>query len=178
MSMLHNIRLLLLALWLGAAIFFSAVVAPGVFRVIRPLNLPNGGEIAGAIVSRTLSFVNTSGFIISVLLLVTAFALKKRLGRLAFIFQIVLLLIVAVTTGLGEWVIAARMRGVRAAFNAPIDQISAADAGRIAFDALHGYSVAALSTAMSAALLAILLMFYRSTTPGPGERQSGDHRKH
>ena len=177
--MVHNIRLLLLALWLGAAILFSAAVAPGVFRVIRPLNLTNGGEIAGAIVSRTLTFVNTSGFIISLLLLVTAFALKKRLGGLTFTLQIVLLLIVAVTTGLGEWIIAARMRGLRATFTAPLDQISAADAGRIAFDAMHGYSVAALSTAMSAALLAILLMLYRSPTPGSGERpQSGDLRKH
>ncbi len=162
MSMLHNIRLLLLASWLGAAIFFSAVVAPSVFRVVRPLNLTNGGEIAGAIVSRTLTFVNTSGFIISLLLLATAFALKKRSGERIFSFQIVMLVIVAVTTGLGEWVIAARMRGLRAAFSAPIGQISAGDAGRIAFDALHGYSVAALSTAMSAALLAILLMMYRS----------------
>lgn len=162
LSLLQNIRALLLACWLGAAMFFSAAVAPTAFGVLRPLNLPNGSEIAGAIVSRTLSFVNTSGFIISLLLLVTAFAIKKQVGKGLFIFQIVLLAIVAVTTGLGEWVIAARMRGLRATFSSPIDQIAAGNAGRIAFDALHGYSVGALSTAMSAALLAFLLMLSRT----------------
>ena len=161
MSLLQNTRVLLLACWLGAAIFFSSAVSPTAFRVLRPLNLPNGSEIAGAIVSRTLSLVNVSGFVISLFVLVTAFALRKRVGKGLFICQIVLLLIVAVTTGVGEWVIAVRMRGLRATFSSPIDQIAAGDAGRIAFDALHGYSVGALSTAMSAALLAILLMLSR-----------------
>ena len=160
--MLNNIRLLLLASWLGAAIFFSGAVAPSAFRVLRAFSLPSASEIAGAIVSRTLSLVNTSGFIISLLLLVTAFALKKSFAKRTFIFQIALLLIVAVATGLGEWVIAARMRGLRAAFSAPIDQISAADAGRIAFDALHGYSVVALSVAMIAALIAFFVISKRA----------------
>ena len=162
MSVINNIRLLLLASWLGAAIFFSVVVAPTAFRVLRPLDLPNGSEVAGAIVSRTLTFVNTSGLIISLLLLITAFALKKRFGKPIFIIQAVLLVIIAVATWIGEWVIAARMRGLRAGFIAPIDQIPSGDPGRMAFDALHGYSVAALSTSMIAALLAILFMLYRS----------------
>jgi hypothetical protein len=160
--MLKNIRPLLLASWLGAAIFFSAAVAPSAFRVVRTFNLPNQSEIAGAIVSRTLTLVNMSGFIISLLLVVTAFAIKKRFGERSFLFQIILLVIVAAVTGLGEWVIAARMRGLRAGFRVPIDQVAAGDAGRMAFDALHGYSVAALSTAMVAALLAMLLMLSRS----------------
>lgn len=161
MSMLNNIRLLLLASWLGAAIFFSAAVAPSAFRVLRAFSLPNESEIAGGIVGRTLSFVNTSGFIISVALLVTAFALKKRFGQRSFTFQIILLVIVAFATGLGEWVIAARMRGLRAAFRVPIDQVSVGDADRIAFDALHGYSVAALSVAMLAALIAFFVISKR-----------------
>ncbi len=157
MAVLNNIRLLLLASWLGAAIFFSVAVAPNAFRVLRAFGVPNESEIAGAIVSRTLSFINVGGFIIGVALLVTAFALQKRFGRRAFIFQITLLLIVAAATGLGEWVIAARMRGLRVALRLPVDQVSA-DATRIAFDALHGYSVAALSMAMIAALIAFFVI--------------------
>src|SRR6185436_8279674 len=99
MSTLNNIRLLLLACWLGAAIFFSAAVAPSAFGVLRGFNLTNAGEIAGAIVNRTLSAVNTTGFVLSVLLLITAFVLKESYGRRAFILQIVLLIIVAITTG-------------------------------------------------------------------------------
>lgn len=162
MSTLNNIRLLLLASWLGAAVFFSAAVAPSAFRVLRAFNLPNASEIAGAIVTRTLSVVNTSGFILSVLLLITAFVLKGGYGRRAFILQTVLLVIVAVTTGVGEWVIAAKMRGLRAAMHTTIDQIPVGDPSRVAFDALHGYSVTALSIAIIAALIAFFVIANRA----------------
>src|SRR6266550_7957004 len=99
MSALNNIRLLLLASWLGAAIFFSAAVAPAAFRVLRAFNLPNASEIAGALVNRTLSVVNTSGFVLSVLLLISAFVLKAGYGQRAFVLQVVLLTIVGGTTG-------------------------------------------------------------------------------
>jgi hypothetical protein len=66
--------------------------------------------------------------------------------------------IVAIATGLGEWVIAARMRGLRAAMHGQIDQIPLNDPNRMAFAVLHGYSVAALSVAMIAAALVIVPM--------------------
>jgi hypothetical protein len=162
MSTLHNIRLLLLGSWLGAAIFFSAVVAPSAFRVLRSFDLINAAEIAGGIVTRTLGVVNTSGFVLSVLLLLTAFVLKESYGRRAFILQIVLLMILAITTAIGEWVIAAKMRGLRAAMPTTIDQIPAGDPGRVAFDALHGYSVTALSIAIIAALICFFVAANRA----------------
>lgn len=166
MSTLNNIRLLLLASWLGTAIFFSAAVAPGAFRVLRSFNLLNASEIAGAIVNRTLSVVNTSGFVLSVLLLITAFVLKESYARRVFVLQLVLLIIVGVTTGVGEWVIAAKMRGLRAAMRTTIDQIPAGDPSRVAFDALHGYSVTALSIAIIAALIGFFVMAKRKMTIG------------
>ena len=110
MNVLNNIRLLLLASWLGAAVFFSATVAPGAFRVLRTFDLPNQSEIAGALVSHTLSVINLTGVIVSMLVLVTTFALKNTLRRRTFSLQIILLAIMAVATAVGEWVIAARMR--------------------------------------------------------------------
>ena len=159
--MLNNIRLLLVALWLGAAIFFSAIVAPSAFRVLRTFELANQSEIAGAIVSRTLAAINISGFIIGLVLMVTAFAWRRAFSRLVFILQILLLTIVTAATAVGEWVIAARMRALRAAFQMPVDQVPLDDAGRIAFAALHGYSVVALSVAMIAALIAFFLISRR-----------------
>lgn len=158
MSVTNYIRMLLLAAWLGTAIYFSAVVAPSAFAVLRSFSLPNTSEIAGAIVTRTLSTVNRSGLFLSLLLLIIAPVVKKCYGRASFIFQNVLLLVVAITTGVGEWVIAAKMRGLRAAMLGQIDQLPLSDPNRIAFAALHGYSVAALGAAMIAALLVILLM--------------------
>jgi hypothetical protein len=88
--------------------------------------------------------------------------LKESYGRRAFILQIVLLMILAITTAIGEWVIAAKMRGLRAAMPTTIDQIPAGDPGRVAFDALHGYSVTALSIAIIAALICFFVAANRA----------------
>jgi len=158
LTVINQIRMLLLAAWLGIAIYFSAVVAPTAFTVLRSFGLPNANEIAGTIVTRGLSVVNISGFILSLLLLITAVVSKKSYSRASALFQSGLLTIVAVATGAGQWLIAARMRGLRAAMHGQIDQVPLSDPNRLAFAALHGYSVAALSVAMIAAGLVIVLM--------------------
>jgi L-alanine-DL-glutamate epimerase-like enolase superfamily enzyme len=53
------------------------------------------------------------------------------------------------------------MRALRSAMPLGIDRVAAGDAMRIAFDALHGYSVAALAIAVIAALIAYSVMFSR-----------------
>ena len=161
LSFLNQVRLFLLAAWLGAAIYFSVAVAPGVFGVLRSFSLTNASEIAGTIVTRTLSIVNVSGFILSSLLLIPTFALRKNYGRVSLILQFALLIIVTVATGLGEWVIAARMRGLRAVMHGQIDQVPLTDPNRLAFAALHGYSVSALAIAMIAGLIACFVIANR-----------------
>lgn len=161
LSILHNLRLLLIAAWLGAAVFFSAAVAPAAFQVSRGINLPNPGEIAGALVNRTLGVINLSGFVISALLIVLTVVLKKSYKASSFVAQLVLLTVVLVSTAVGEWVIASRMRALRTAMAIPIEQVSAGDPMRVAFQALHGYSVAALSIAIIAAIIAFIFMAQR-----------------
>jgi hypothetical protein len=151
-------RLILLAAWFGAALFFAAVVAPASFGVLRSFGLANTNEIAGAIVTRSLSVVNIAGFLISVLLLLTLFLRRSSGSRLSFIIECICLALIALATGIGHWVIAARMRALRAAMILPIDQIAIDDVRRIAFNSLHGYSVKALSLAMIAALVAMFVM--------------------
>jgi hypothetical protein len=148
----------LLACWFGAALFFGAVVAPAVFGVLRSFGLPNANEIAGGIVTRSLSVINVAGFVIALLLLVTAFLRRNSTGRVSFILECVCLGVIAVATGVGHWMIAARMRALRTAMVLPIDQISIDDPRRIAFNNLHGYSVNALGLAMIAALVAMVVM--------------------
>ena len=158
MSYLITLRLLLLGAWLGAAIFFSAAVAPAAFAVLRRFQLPNAGEIAGTIVSRTLGAINTSGFIVCLIALLLGVLLRKSYTRANLLAQVVLLLIAAASTGAGEWLIAARMRTLRAGFGMPIDQVALDDPGRVAFQTLHGYSVVALSVAIIAALVSFFLL--------------------
>ena len=145
-------------MWFGAALFFSVVVAPAAFGVLRSQGLPNASELAGAIVTRSLSVVNVAGFVIALLLLLTLFVVRGSAGRVALIVEAVCLVLIALATSVGHWVIAARMRAIRAALEVPIDQIAADDARRIAFNHLHGYSVNALGLAMIAALVALVLL--------------------
>jgi Domain of unknown function (DUF4149) len=151
-------RLILLACWFGAALFFGAVVAPAAFGVLRSFGLPNANEIAGSIVTRSLSVVNIAGFVVALLLLVTIILRRNASGRVSFIVECICLGVIALATGVGHWLIAARMRALRAAMVLPIDQIPADDARRVAFNNLHGYSVNALGIAMIAALVAMFLM--------------------
>ena len=151
-------RLILLACWFGAALFFGAVVAPAAFGVLRSFGLSNANEIAGSIVTRSLSVINVAGFLIALLLLLSLLLWRNYAGRISFIIECVCLVLIAIATGVGHWVIAARMRALRAAMVVPIDQIAADDPRRIAFGALHGYSVNVLGLAMIAALVALVLM--------------------
>ena len=151
-------RLILLACWFGAALFFGAVVAPAAFGVLRSFGLANANEIAGSIVTRSLSVINVAGFLIALLLLLSLLLWRNYAGRVSFIIECVCLVVIALATGVGHWMIAARMRALRAAMVLPIDQIATDDPRRIAFGALHGYSVNVLGLAMIAALVAMVLM--------------------
>ena len=110
------------------------------------------------IVTRSLSVVNVAGFLVALLLLATVMLRRHSAGRVSFIIECICLAIIALATAVGHWVIAARMRALRAAMVLPIDQIAADDARRIEFGNLHGYSVNALGLAMIAALVAMVLM--------------------
>jgi hypothetical protein len=157
-TIVEYLRLLLLGLWLGAAVFFGAAVAPTVFGVLRETQLSNANELAGMMVQRLLSVINRGGFEISLFLLVTGFFLSKKQSRLVRAAEMISLAIMAIMTGVSHWVISARMLALKAAMQAPIDQIAANDPRRIAFDALHGYSVAAMGVAIAAGLLAFLII--------------------
>ncbi|HKP72955.1 MAG TPA: DUF4149 domain-containing protein [Pyrinomonadaceae bacterium] len=150
-----DVRLLLIAVWLGAAVFFSFAVAPSAFAV-----LPQR-ELAGAVVNRTIAIVNVGGFVVSLFLLATAFIGSGGVSRRAWLAEVAALAIIALATGVGRWVIAARMQALRLALGRPIDEVAKDDPLRVAFNSLHGYSVAAMSVGMIAAVVALLLIARR-----------------
>jgi hypothetical protein len=158
----RDVYLLLLGLWLGASLFFSFVVAPGAFAVLRDSTALYANHLAGSIVTRNLAVINTSGFMLSLLLLVSAFVFRGSLRRAAFIMEVASLVVMAVATGAGQWVIAAKMLALRAQMGRPIDETAASDPLRLAFNSLHGYSGAALTVAMLAALCAFVLIARRA----------------
>ena len=122
---------------------------------IKALN--NASEIAGTIVTRGLSVINLGGFLLSATLLVLTVLIARRIGRF-YPVQLALLGVILIATAMGHWLIAAKMRAIRAALELPIDQIPLDDPRRLAFDNLHHYSVLALGIAMVAALVATVLV--------------------
>src|SRR4030095_6534077 len=161
LPIIKDLRLLLFSLWLGAAMFFSGVVAPAVFSVLRAYQFDNGTEVAGTIVNRTLAVVNITGFVVSLFALLTAFLFKEGQQNRSFYLETLSVALVAIATGLGQWVIAAKMRSIRTLGAVPMDQLSATDPRRVEFNQLHGYSVSALTIAMIAGLIAFFVMAYR-----------------
>ena len=152
------LALLLLAMWLGAAVFFSASVAPNVFGVLRRADPTNASSLAGSIVSPLLSTLNHAGFEIAIALLVMSFFLTGGRSTFRKLSQMISLAILAAATALGHWVLAARIAALRASMQVPIDQISLSDERRIAFDNLHRYSVLVFAVAICAAAGGFILI--------------------
>jgi len=161
MKFFSDIRLLLLAVWLGAAVFFIAV-AQSAFIV-----LPQR-ELAGAVVNRTLSVLNYAGLAISAVLLRTSFLAAKNLNRFWLWFERLLILLIAVACAIGQFAIGLMLVSVRGQMGGrPIDEIAVDDPLRIQFNNLHEYSVWVLMAAMAAALIAFFIIANRKSGSAP-----------
>ena len=88
MKFFSDLRLLLLGIWLGSAVFFIGV-AQSAFAV-----LPQR-ELAGAVVNRTLAILNYGGLAIALVLILTSFVAAKNTNRISVWSERFLLLIVA-----------------------------------------------------------------------------------
>ena len=135
---------ILLALWIGAAILFTVVVAPAAFAVLPTRTL------AGALVGRVLPFVFYAGaFIGAVIVVLDAAFHSVRWGRTGAAA------VAAIACALAQLVVGARIERLRASIGGPLDALAADDPRRVAFGRLHAISVGWLGLAMLAAVLAL-----------------------
>src|SRR5688500_20369972 len=95
MKFLTDFRLLILAIWLGAALFFIGV-AQSAFAV-----LPSR-EMAGSVVNRTLSILKYSGLAIGLILVLTSLITPGAVNRTLQGAQRVLLLPIISACGVGQ----------------------------------------------------------------------------
>ncbi len=156
MKFFSDIRLLLLALWLGAAVFFIGV-AQSAFAV-----LPDR-ELAGAVVNRNLSILNYGGLVIATILILTSLVATSNVSRLWLWVERVLLLLVAAACAIGQFVIGIWLASVRAQIGRPIDELAADDPLRMQFGMLHKYSEWVLLIGMIAALIAFFIISNRKS---------------
>lgn len=156
MRFLTDTRLLLIALWLGAACYFSFAVAPSAFGV-----LPSR-ELAGSLVNRTLLITNVSGIIIGVILILTSLVGAANYKKVFFWAERVLLAIMIAACAIGQFVIGGWLAYVKSQMGKPIDELAADDPLRMQFNQLHEYSVWLLVAAMIAALITFFLINRKS----------------
>lgn len=154
MKFVSDIRLLILGIWLGAAVFFIGV-AQNAFAV-----LPQR-ELAGAVVNRNLSLLNYGGLAIVVLLILTSFIAVGNVNKFLLWIERFLLLLIGAACAVGQFVIGFWLASVRAQIGRPIDEVAADDPLRVQFNMLHEYSVWVLMTAMVAALIVFFIIANR-----------------
>lgn len=138
-----------LALWLGGAVLFSAVIAPAAFAVLPTRTL------AGDLVARVLPVVFYAGMVVGVLVLALG-VLDAEEWRWST--TDVASAIVAIACAAAQFIIGSRIVQLRSRISGPVDALPPGDSLRVAFGRLHGISVALLGVAMLAAAVALIAL--------------------
>ncbi|MFN0277068.1 MAG: DUF4149 domain-containing protein [Pyrinomonadaceae bacterium] len=154
MKFFSDIRLLLLSLWLGASVFFIGV-AQTAFAV-----LPQR-ELAGAVVNGNLSILNYGGMTIAVILILSSLIAAANLNKFWLWAERFLLLLLAASCAVGQFVIAIWLSSIRTQMGRPIDEVAVDDPLRLQFNTLHEWSIWVLFTGMIAAMLAFFIISNR-----------------
>ncbi|MBK9214769.1 MAG: DUF4149 domain-containing protein [Chloracidobacterium sp.] len=154
MKFFSDIRLLLLAIWLGAAVFFIAV-AQAAFGVLEQR------ELAGAVVNRTLAVLQYGGMGIAAVLVLTSLVGTARISAFWLWVERFLLLILAAACAVGQFVIGFWLSSLRSQIGRPIDEVAVDDPLRQQFNTIHEYSTWVLFAGMAAALIAFFIIANR-----------------
>ena len=137
---------LLLAVWIGAALLFTIVVAPAAFSVLPTRTL------AGALVGRVLPVIFYAGVVIGSLIVVL-----ELIGRTGAWGRSAAGAVSALACALAQLIVGTKIDRLRAAIGGPLDALAVDDPRRIAFGRLHAISVGWLGLAMVAAIIALAL---------------------
>ncbi|MEO7456664.1 MAG: DUF4149 domain-containing protein [Gemmatimonadaceae bacterium] len=135
----------MLAAWLGAAGFLSAVVAPAAFAVLPTRAL------AGAIVGRALPvlFVLGIAFGIGVAVMNRVIGAERRATIASATYA---------SACAAALLVALRLDRELKDLGVPVDTLALTDARRIAFGRMHGMSVMFMGVGMVAAVIALIVV--------------------
>lgn len=141
-------ELSLLALWLGAAVLFSAAVAPALFAALPTRTL------AGAVVGRVLPIIFYSGMAVGIA--VIGLELSAH-GSWSWRGREVPGAVGVLACAIAQLVVSPRIERLRSDIGGVIETLAPDDARRAAFGRLHGFSVAWLGLAMLALAAAAVM---------------------
>ncbi|MEK6299463.1 MAG: DUF4149 domain-containing protein [Acidobacteriota bacterium] len=147
------IEVLLLTVWLGSMMFFSFAVAPSAFAV-----LPSR-ELAGVMVTSSITKVETLGLIIGpLLILLQAVGWRaRRATPLTKAIRLALIGVMTLAAAASRFWISPAMVALRKSMGGLIDDVPPTDPLRLQFNDLHQYSVFAMSVALFAGLVVLFL---------------------
>lgn len=139
--------LVLLAVWLGAALLVALAVAPAAFAVLPTRTL------AGALVGRVLPVVFWSGIVIGIVVAALGWSMPQRAWRSGGA------IVLALACAVAQLVVAPRIQRVRDQIGGAVDALDPSDPRRQAFGRLHGMSVAWMGLGGIAAVIALAVIF-------------------
>jgi hypothetical protein len=140
-TLFHSLVYLVLGLWLGALVFFGAILAPIAFSQLPPLfATPAAGiHAAGMVVGDSLVRLHWIGLFCGLIFLVVS--VLARAHYRTIIPQALLVLVMMLLTGYSQFSIIPRMDTARDSVGGNVDAVAANNPGRQIFDRLHQRSV-------------------------------------
>ena len=140
-TLFHSLVYLVLGLWLGALVFFGAVLAPIAFSQLPPLfATPAAGiHAAGMVVGGSLVRLHWIGLFCGLIFLLVSVVARAHYRTI--IPQALLVLVMMLLTGYSQFSIIPRMDTARDYVGGNVDAVAANNPGREIFDRLHQQSV-------------------------------------
>ncbi len=171
-TLFHSLVYVMLAVWLGALVFFGAVLAPVAFTQLPPLfaNPADGIHAAGLIVGSSLVRLHWMGIVCGlVALAVLAFA---RPHYRSIVPQAVLIGAMLLLTAYSQFSIIPRMDTARESVGGNVNAVAADNPGRQIFDRLHQRSTHVEALVLLCGVAALIATAHCSrndlrSTPGP-----------
>ncbi|MGH9689095.1 MAG: DUF4149 domain-containing protein [Candidatus Acidiferrales bacterium] len=160
-NFLRFLQMLALGGWIGAIVYFAAVVTVGAFAV-----LPNQ-DLAGGIVGYTIGGLHDFGIAAAVIYLVAAICLRRSLAAFAWPEAIGVVLMLALTLA-SQWIVIPRMNALRAQMGS-VQATAATNPLRVRFEHLHGISV---DLEVAILLIGLVALYLTVREPSEGARRN------
>lgn len=150
------VRVLALGAWIGAIVYFAAVVTRGAFAVLA------SRDEAGILVGFTLGGLHTMGLICAAIFVIASIALRRSL-RALIEPAVLAVILMAALTAMSQYHLMPRMARLRAEMGS-VDATPANDPRRAEFDRLHSLSVDHEIGTLAIGLIALFLTIRRDRT--------------
>ncbi|HET7553425.1 MAG TPA: DUF4149 domain-containing protein [Gemmatimonadaceae bacterium] len=148
----------LLAAWLGAAVYFSTVVARAAFAVLPSRTL--SGDLVGA----TLPTIFVGGVVMAGVAMLLALPAPRREWYAGRFVWLLASLVAAGLCAVGQFVLTPRIDILRGSLGMALESTPASDPARAEFARLHLFSVGALGLAILLALVALVAAVRHATS--------------